>query len=257
MIFLTVWQGIFLGALQGLTEFLPVSSSGHLFLAEKLLGCQEDLFFNLLLHVGTLFAVVTVLRRSVWKMISRPFSDMRLGMVALSSVPTFIIAAAAELFFPEEWYTFLLPVGFAATAVLDFVSGKGKDNRPLYSPPYTHILAAGVAQGLAVLPGLSRSGAVLTTLDLFGVKKKESAEYAFLLSIPVILAGAAVKGYKAIKNDAFFTADLLPVLLGMLVAYLVGTVCLRLFIGYLQNKSLRPFSLYMAIPVLLSLLTAW
>ena len=257
MIFLSVWQGIFLGVLQGLTEFLPVSSSGHLFLAEKLLGCEVDVFFNLLLHLGTLFAVVTVMWGPVRKMIFHPITDMRLGMVIMASVPTFVLAAAAELFLPEEWYSWILPAGFIATAVLLFFSDKGKNVRPLYAPPYTHVWAAGIAQGIAVIPGLSRSGSILSVLNFFGVKKEESAEFAFLLSLPVILAGTVVKGYKAVVTDAPVVSNMLPVLLGMLVAYIVGTVCLRLFIGYLKNKSLRPFALYMILPLLLSILTAW
>ena len=249
---MTVFNGIFLCLLQGATEFLPVSSSGHLFLAEKLLGCPQNLFFNVLLHVGTLLAVVTVMWRSVAKMLLNPFTDMRLGLVALASIPTFVIAGLVELFVPQNVYSALLPLGFLITIILLLTCQNGKNNRPLYQKPFLPVFLCGIAQGFAVFSGLSRSGATLATLNFFGIKKEQSAEFVFLLSLPVILGGAVVEGYKAFSQPTL-QVEILPLVLGVACAYLAGVVSLKFFINVIKTKSLKPFAYYLFLPFLLSL----
>lgn len=252
---MTVLQGILLGILQGTTEFLPISSSGHLMLAQKLMGQTPDLFFSVTLHLGTLFAVITVMFKPVCKMFFKPFSDMRLGMVALASIPTLIIAMAVELFLPTDSLQYFLPAGFLITAVLLCAEQKKQHLRPLYQPPYWHVILAGVMQGFAVLPGISRSGSTLTALNLCGIKKDQSAEFVFLLSIPVILGGMLVEGYKAFSQPVP-NVNFLPLILGTITAYVVGVFCLKFLLGYLKNKSLKPFAIYLILPFLLSLLVA-
>lgn len=250
---MTVVEGILLGILQGATEFLPISSSGHLMLAEKLLGCHENLFFNVMLHVGTLFAVVTVMWKSVFKMIFHPFSDMRLGLVALASLPTLIIAAVVEFFVPQYFFNYFLPFGFLITMALLLATPNKQYNRPLYEKPVLPVFLTGIAQGFAVLPGISRSGATLSMLNFFGIKKEQSAEFVFLLSLPVILGGAIVEGYKAFSAPVV-TVEILPLLLGVVFAYAVGVISLRFLIGLIKNKSLKPFAFYLLLPFLLSLI---
>ena len=252
---MTVLQGILLGILQGATEFLPVSSSGHLMLAQKIMGQTPDLFFSITLHVGTLLAVATVMFKPICKMLFKPFSDMRMGMVLLASLPTFIIAMAVELFLPSDSLQYFLPAGFLITAVLLSAQPKKQPIRPLYQPPYWHVIFAGVMQGFAVLPGISRSGATLTALNFCGVNREESAEFVFLLSLPVILGGALAEGYKAFSQP-IVNVPILPMIFGVLSAYVVGVFCLKFLLGYLKNKSLKPFAIYLILPFLLSLLVA-
>ena len=209
-----------------------------------------------MLHVGTLFAVVTVMYKPVCKMLFKPFSDMRLGLVALASLPTLVIALAIEIFIPSEFLEYFLPAGFLITAVLLSASPTRPPLRPLYQKPLWHVLFAGAMQGLAVLPGISRSGATLTALNFCGIKKEQSAEFVFLLSLPVILGGALLEGYKALSQPTV-TVSFLPVVFGMISAYAVGVVCLRFLLTLLKNKSLKPFALYMILPFLLSLLLSY
>jgi len=105
------------------------------------------------------------------------------------------------------------------------------------------------------LPGISRSGATLSALNFFGIKKEQSAEFVFLLSLPVILGGAVVEVFKAIKTPMVVSSsDILPMVLGTLCAYIVGVFCLKFFVNYLKTKSLKPFAVYMIVPFLTSLL---
>ncbi|MBR5250517.1 MAG: undecaprenyl-diphosphate phosphatase [Clostridia bacterium] len=252
---MTVIEGILLGILQGATEFLPISSSGHLMLVQKLFGQTPSLLFSVILHVGTLFAVITVMYKPVSKMLFRPFKDMRMGMVILASIPTFIIALIVELTISVEFMQYFLPAGFLITASLLAFNPKKQPITPLYQKKALPVLVAGIAQGFAVLPGISRSGATLTALNFFGIKKEQSAEFVFLLSLPVILGGAVVETYKATKTPSLVqNSDILPMILGMIFAYVVGVLCLKFFVNYLKTKSLKPFALYMIIPFLVSLL---
>ena len=252
---MTVLEGILLGILQGATEFLPISSSGHLMLVQKLFGHTPSLLFSVILHLGTLFAVVTVMYKPVSKMLFRPFLDMRMGLVVLASIPTFIIALIVELTISVEFMQYFLPAGFLITASLLATTQKKPPVTPLYQKKLAPVILAGIAQGFAVLPGISRSGATLTMLNLCGIKKEQSAEFVFLLSLPVIVGGAVVEIYKATKTPLVVTSgDILPMVLGTICAYIVGVLCLKFFVNYLKNKSLKPFALYMIVPFLLSLL---
>ncbi len=193
---MTVLQSIFLGLLQGFTEFLPVSSSGHLLLAEKLFDIQAGLFFDVMLHLGTLLAVVISMRKCLWQTIRHPIADKRFVYLVVASVPTFVIALLVKLFVPEAFLANLLPIGFALTIVLIIVSDRlSRPRLRLEQTGWLPVIITGVTQGIAVFPGLSRSGSTISTMKLFGVNASDAAEFSFLLSIPVILASAAVEGY--------------------------------------------------------------
>ncbi|MDE7454506.1 MAG: undecaprenyl-diphosphatase, partial [Clostridia bacterium] len=112
---MTVLQSIFLGLLQGFTEFLPVSSSGHLMLAEKLFDIEGGLFFDVMLHLGTLIAVVIAFRHSLWDTLRHPKSSPKLLYLVVASIPTFALALLVKLFVTEKWMQNMLPIGFALT----------------------------------------------------------------------------------------------------------------------------------------------
>ncbi len=252
---MTVWEGLFLGLLQGLTEFLPISSSGHLVLAEKILVLPSDLFFNVMMHVGTLFAVLTVFFKPVLKMTLHPIRDKRMLLITLSSIPTFIIAFAVKTWVPEKYFNGLLPLGFFITAVLLITTSFSKNNRPLYQRPVIPALVAGIAQGIAVFPGISRSGATIASLSFFNIKRTQSADFSFLMSIPVIMGGAALEAYEAFTIG--IVINWLPLAVGIIAAYISGIIAIKFLIALLKHTDLRWFSLYMVIPLLLSLLVGW
>ena len=245
---MTVLQSIFLGLLQGFTEFLPVSSSGHLILAQKLFGIEGNLFFDVMLHVGTLFAVVIALRKSLWQTIRHPVSDNKLLLLVLASVPTFALALLVKLFVPETLMEKLLPVGFTLTIVLIVLSQK------LYKPQLRlsqcGVLPAIVAQGIAVFPGLSRSGATISVMKFFGVNASDAAEFSFLLSIPIILASGVVEIWEAVKTG--MQISWLTTATGTLAAFVSGLVAVKTVLRAVKNKSWIWFAVYLIVPVVLS-----
>ena len=233
-----IWEGIILGLVQGLTEFLPVSSSGHLFLLEKLGVGNESLFFNVCMHLGTLLSVLIVMRKKWLPLVRKPFQKTNL-FILLSCLPTVGFALLTKALAPA-----LLALGFMITAVFLFCAEKLHFDRKRTLSVKTSILS-GVFQGIAVLPGVSRSGATITALTLVGVDKTESADFSFLMSIPVILGSAILEILPLISGDfTLATGDILPLILGTVTAFLSGCFAIKFFLKIVSTKSLLPFSIY-------------
>lgn len=251
---MTVLQSIFLGLLQGLTEFLPISSSGHLMLAEKLFNVQAGLFFDVMLHLGTLAAVVIALRHSLWQTILHPIASKKLLYLVVASVPTFVLALLVKLFVSESVMQLLLPVGFALTIVLIVISDRlSKPRVRLEQAGFLPIVITGLTQGVAVFPGLSRSGSTISVMKLFGLNASDAAEFSFLLSIPVILASALGVGLEALT-----TSVTLPpwycVVTGVVAAFGSGLVSVYMVMRAVKTKSWIWFAVYLVIPLILSLI---
>ena len=252
---MTVLQSIFLGLLQGLTEFLPISSSGHLMLAEKLFDVQAGLFFDVMLHLGTLFAVVISLRHSLWETIRHPIKSKKLLYLVVASIPTFALALLVKLFVPESVMQILLPVGFALTIVLIILSDRlSKPRLRLEQAGWLPIVITGVAQGVAVFPGLSRSGTTISTMKLFRLNASDAAEFSFLLSIPVILASAAGVGLEALTTPVTIPPWYCTVI-GIVAAFLSGLVSVYMVMRAVKTKSWIWFAIYLIIPLTISLIT--
>lgn len=251
---MTTLESIFLGLLQGFTEFLPISSSGHLMLAQKLFNVDANLFFDVMLHVGTLLAVVIVLRKSLWQTLRHPIADKRFFLLVVASVPTFAIALVVKLFVPEGLMQKLLPIGFALTMVLIVLSQKlSKPTMRLGQTRWLPAFVTGIAQGVAVFPGLSRSGTTISVLKFFSVNASDAAEFSFLLSVPVILASAAVETLQTLQTGV--QVDWLCVAIGMAAAFVSGLVSIKTVLRTVQGKSWIWFALYLIVPMTLSLIT--
>jgi undecaprenyl-diphosphatase len=252
-----------LGVVQGGTEFLPISSSGHLRLGELLLEAKPpSLFFDVALHVGTLLATLLVFRGDI----ARLFGELRpapgeswlgtrgarhLALLILGSLPTAVIGLLLEPLVEGSAITpslvgALLLVNGAV--LLSTRARKGHTDADeatqdagewRISPALA--LLIGVAQGLAVLPGISRSGATIATALWFGVRSRTAAVFSFLLSIPAI-AGALL--LKAADVDTSDTAQLRAALIGALVAAVVGVACLRILLGVLRRARFHHFAWY-------------
>ena len=252
---MTVLQSIFLGLLQGLTEFLPISSSGHLMLAEKLFDVQAGLFFDVMLHLGTLVAVVISLRHSLWETIRHPVRSKKLVYLVVASIPTFALALVVKLFVPESVMQLLLPIGFALTIVLIVLSDRlSKPRLRLEQAGWLPVVITGVAQGVAVFPGLSRSGTTISTMKLFGLNASDAAEFSFLLSIPVILASAAGVGLEALTTPVTIPHWYCTVI-GIVAAFVSGLVSVYMVMRAVKTKSWIWFAIYLIIPLTISLIT--
>lgn len=250
---MTVLQSIFLGLLQGFTEFLPVSSSGHLLLAEKLFDMQAGLFFDVMLHLGTLLAVIISMRKSLWQTIRHPIADKRFVYLVVASAPTFVIALLIKLFVPESFLVNILPIGFALTIILIILSDRlSRPRLRLEETGWLPVIITGVTQGIAVFPGLSRSGSTISTMKLFGINASDAAEFSFLLSIPVILASAAVEGYEALTTA--ITVPWYCVVIGIAAAFCSGLVSVYMVMRAVKTKSWIWFAVYLIIPLIISLI---
>ena len=241
---MTVFKAILLGILQGATEFLPVSSSGHLFLAQKMLGLTEpELAFDILLHLGTLLAVFLFLRREIFDILgslSRRYPDLRTGawgrrdllLLVVSSVPTAIIGYAFHD--AVETGVTLLGVGFRYLVLTTFLLISNLRFRHKMDPDRIELWEAaviGIMQGAAVFPGLSRSGSTISLALVLGIGASRSAKYSFFISLPAILGAALLH----LHQGASVLPRVLPSVLGFLFAFAVGYISL-LFVERLVTR---------------------
>ncbi len=234
---MTILKAILLGILQGATEFLPVSSSGHLFLAEKLLGLREsELAFDILLHLGTLLAVLLFLRREVAEVLGSFFrrdpvfqrgawGRRDILLLLVSSVPTAVIgyllhdAVEAGFSFRGVGISYLLLTAFLLVSNLRFRHKVDPDRIDLWEA-----LAIGVMQGAAIFPGLSRSGATISLALVLGIGASRSAKYSFFISVPAILGAAGLH----LHQGASELPGIIPSALGFILSFVVGYLALVL-----------------------------
>ena len=253
------FQVLVLAVVQGLTEFLPVSSSGHLVLVEHLTGVEEDqaLLLAIALHVGTLFAVLAVYRASVWD-VTRDFftGKFREGlMIVLGTLPTVGVGLFArdqvkEIFADARSAGLGLLITAAILLVSDWVRRRrqGEATEPAGRTeigPLDAILI-GCAQAFAIMPGVSRSGSTIGMGLLRGIQPAAAARFSFLLSIPAILGAAILEGKDLIEEGAE-SVDGLLLGAGLVVAAVVGWVALKLLLAFLARGAFRWFAVYCAI----------
>lgn len=246
---------IVLGLVQGLTEFLPVSSSGHLLLVNKLFGESGDfLFVAILLHLATLLAVVIVFRKDVLYLIKNPFS-LETKRLIIATIPTVIIVLIFESFINNAFSGDLLPYCFLATAILLFIvdMGKNKKRKIVKELSYKSAFIMGVFQGVAVVPGISRSGATICAGLLAGEPREEVAKFSFLMSIPIILASMLYEVLGAIVNKTpVFVGNVLPVIISFVVAFIVGIFAIKIMLKVVSKAKYFGFSIYLIIIAILT-----
>ena len=235
---MSVWEAVVLGLVQGAGEFLPVSSSGHLLLLEKLGVGEEDLFFNICLHLGTLLSVIIVMRRPLLSLFRKEHRRTLLFLI-LACLPTVALALLFKYLAPALIDGAYLPLGFAATSFLIVLSEKFSpaEIRPLSVK--TSVLT-GFLQGIAVLPGISRSGATVAALRLSGVPRPAA------LSLPVIAGSALYEGTELAVTGKLTDVAVLPLLVGVAAAFLAGCVAIKFFLSLVRRRSSLPFAFYTA-----------
>lgn len=271
---MTFFQAIILGIVQGLTEFLPVSSSGHLVLVPFLLNWtldpQKAFLFDVLVQLGTLAAVFVYFRKDLLDILKaffsgikarKPFEEAnsRLGWyIILATIPAgaigLLLQNQVEAFFNSPIWT---AVFLFLTAVLLTVSELwSKKTRELETMNVKDSLIIGFFQALSIFPGVSRSGSTITGGLTQGFKRQSAARFSFLMSIPVMLAAGLLSVIKLIKMDGVLS--FLPVLLlGFVIAGVVGYFAIKWFIGYLKEKSLLPFAAYCAVLAIVVIFVAY
>lgn len=248
-----IWQALVLGLVQGASEFLPVSSSGHLLLLEKLGVGEENLFFNVMLHVGTLFAVLIAMRKKWIPLARKPFNKTN-GLILLACVPTVALAFLFKLLAPSLLDGKLLGCGFVLTACLLYVSENFRFAKSTLLCAKTSILT-GVLQGIAVLPGVSRSGATISALTLQGVDKESAADFSFLLSIPIIVGSALYESLDLMTGKVALDMSPWAIVAGVAAAFVAGLVSIETFLKLIKKHSMNGFVLYtLALGIVVSVL---
>ena len=234
------------GLIQGLTEFLPISSSGHLVLIPALFGFDEpSLAASVMLHLGTLLAVIVYYRADLLRLLhlrTDPEARRIVLLLAIGTVPAALVGLTLhgpiETVFSEPW---LVAVALMVTgAILLFTMLVGRGMRRLGEGRWTDAVVVGLAQAFALLPGISRSGMTISAGMAQGFERKEAARFAFLLSIPAIVGAALIDGMDLVERGGF-TWNLL---VGMGVAAVVGYLAIAGLIRVLVRVGLLPFALY-------------
>lgn len=245
---MTSWEAVFLGMIQGLTEFLPVSSSGHLVLFQRLFGIEEGaLVFDVAVHVATVAALLTVFRRDIRAMIRQPFSRLTLLVIA-GTLPTGIIGVLFKDIFEEMFRSGAsLGAGFLITgAVLWWAETTRAHDKDVDHMSYLDALFIGTLQGIAIIPAVSRSGMTIAGALVRGLNRGLAARFSFLLSIPAILGAAVVKTKPLVAMVRAGTGiGMTELVLGMLSAALFGYAAIRFMLWVIERKSLRGFSWYL------------
>lgn len=253
---MTWWQALILGIVQGASEFLPISSSGHLLLLEKIGVGFESLFFNVMVHVGTLLAVLIALRKSWIPLLRHPIQK-KTAYILLASVPTVALALVFKYLAPDLISGKLLGFGFVLTACLLIASEMFKKTEPVLLSGKISVLT-GVLQGIAVLPGVSRSGATISALTLQGVDKSESANFSFLLSIPIIIGSAILEGAELIGASTPPDVSALPLIIGMVSSFLSGFIAISAFMKLISKHSMLGFAVYtLLLGIVVTVLPIW
>lgn len=248
-VLIEILKTIALGLVQGLGEFLPISSSGHLLLLERIFGISEGgRLMTIMLHVATLAAVCIVYRKQIWDIIKHPLQKKTLWLILATLVTVAITLIFKKVFDAAEDGRFL-GFCFIGTALILTVGEIAKrlvpKLRTCNTMKWHHALFIGAMQGVAVFPGVSRSGSTITGALLCGVKKDDAAEFSFLLSIPAILGGVVLELPGLVKNG---TGDFswYGIIIGMLFAGVSGYFAVRFMLKLIKEKSFIGFIIYTA-----------
>ncbi|MDC0584601.1 undecaprenyl-diphosphate phosphatase [Bacteroidales bacterium] len=254
-------EALVLGIIQGLTEFLPVSSSGHLEIVKALFGndsvAKESMFMTVMLHGATALSTIFIFRKEVSEIIKGLFqfkwNDQTIFSlkIILSMIPAAVIgvvfADQLEILFEKQ----ILLVGFMLiiTALLLFLADKAKTTDKGVSFPSALII--GISQAIAILPGISRSGATISTSVLLGIDRTKATQFSFLMVVPLILAKMAkdlASGEVSVQGDM-----VIPVIIGFIAAFITGLIACTWMIKLVRRSKLSWFSLYCTIVGLIAI----
>lgn len=246
---MSFWVLVLLCLVQGLTEFLPVSSSGHLLLLEQIFGIEGNLLLlNLFLHLSTLLAVLIVYRKVIWNLIKKPFQPLSYKLL-ISTIFTLIFAFSYEIFDIDAVVTKFYFLCFFITSVLLFISSKFQKKASIVrygEISYKSAIIVGVVQGFAVLPGISRSGSTISSLLLLGEDENKSAEYSFLLSVPIIIGGFVLEILKAENIKLVLgSLSLFECVFAFVFTFFVSIISLKITIKLLKNNKFGYFAIYL------------
>lgn len=249
---MNIFQAAILGILQGLAEFLPISSSGHLELGQQLMGLTDNsqamLLLSVLLHVGTLVAVAVVFWEDWWNILKNPFKSKTLGLLFLASLPALAVAVVLDV--DQLFGSGFLGIAFLVTGVFLLLAEKlshvGRHATKEEKVGIKHALSMGVMQAVALMPGVSRSGSTLLGGVASGLNRRSAAKFSFMMSAPAILGSLLMEGKDALESGAFdfLGANLVPIAVGVVLSAISGYLAIRYFLKLINRISLNWFAVY-------------
>jgi undecaprenyl-diphosphatase len=246
-------EAILLGIIQGITEFFPVSSSGHLKLLKLLFGINEasasHLFFDLICHVGTLIAAVFFLRKEILELFFNQRKRFFKIMIAtLPLVPVYFLLKPVREYFSHPIF---LGYFLFITGIFLFITSRYEPKQKINSsvnPKIRDVLFIGTMQALALIPGISRSASTISAACWRGWHIKEAVTFSFLLAIPTIIGGSIIESYKAISWHNFaLTLPLSHYFIGFVASFVTGIFSVRVIFALANKKKILPFAMYCCI----------
>jgi undecaprenyl-diphosphatase len=276
---LSDWQALVLGVVQGATELLPISSSGHLILVPWAAGwhyLEENPDFNktfdVALHLGTLVAVVLYFWRDVVRLVHAWFGSVRrrgistaeervAWFVVVATVPAAIAGAAGETYIEDHLgQPWQIAIFLAVFAVILWLADRVAARRRIEDIGWKGAVGIGLAQCLALMPGVSRSGVTVTAARLLRLDRDSAARLSFLLLIPIVFGAAVLKGVKDVAIDGLPPGSAGPFVVGMLAAAVVGLVAIWGLLGYVRRHTYTVFVVYrlaLAAAILITIAAGW
>jgi undecaprenyl-diphosphatase len=243
-------QAVLLGLIQGVTEWLPISSTGHLRIAEQLLGLTLPLLFDIALHVGTLIIILFFFRKDIklilMALVSGDFKTENgklIPLVIVGTVPTAIIGVVLSSTI-ETYFNSFLPIAgaFLTCGVVLYASKTGNEKKEHVT--YISALVIGVAQGAALIPGLSRSGLTIATALMLGVRREKAFKFSFLLSVPAVLGALGLTLYEQHTMLTLVGVGWTEILLGIVVSMVVSYFALKFLWKAIAGRKFYLFAFY-------------
>ena len=241
-------ETIILGIIQGLTEWLPISSTGHLKLAEHFLGLKVPILFDITLHLGTLIVILIYFKKEVKKIVSALLRfDFKtehgkfIPLIIVGTIPTALIGLIFSTII-EDVFQNPIPIAsaFILCGVILYSTKAGKEKTENIS--YSEALMIGVAQGIALIPGISRSGTTIAVALLLGIRREKAFNFSFLLSIPAVLGAFGLQAYRSWNALTAAGVSWIEVFVGIIVAMVVGYFALKLLWKILVIQKLHFFA---------------
>lgn len=251
---MTIFILILLGIVQGLTEFLPISSSGHLVILYNFFGIKNDtVFLSIILHLATLLSIIIYYRKDIITLIRHPFCPTIRKIVA-TTIATCVVVITLKPIIDNSFGGSLLPMYFVITGIILYISDWiGSKNTPNYTPnncnildvqiSYYQAIIIGLAQGIACIPGISRSGTTIATSKFCGVKN-DNAKYSFLISIPIILGSLLIEIMGGVDMSGI---NFVGLGISFVICFLIGLLCIKFMTKLLNANKMKYFSFYLFI----------
>jgi len=257
-----VWQALVMGIVQGLTEFLPVSSSGHLLLLPEVLGWEDafinSLAFSVMLHLGTMVALLAYFWADWLRIVPAGFAtirdrsfrddpDRRLAwLLVAATIPAAIVGLlfddVIETTIREPWLVVVtMVIGAALLWVADHV---GRQDKEVEDVTFPISIGLGLAQALALVPGISRSGISISAARLAGLRRPDAARYSFLMATPITIGAIIFEARKLVTGESGVTPELGPLVVGLVASLVAGLFAIHFMLRYLRTRSLDIFVWY-------------